>query len=42
MHVKAVLREDGGFALMEDGCKIPIARRRREAFMEVLRERFLG
>jgi len=41
-HVKAVLREDGGYALMEDGSKLPIARRRREAFMEVLRERFRG
>ena len=34
--VKKVLREDGGYALMADGFKVPIARRRKEEFMEVL------
>lgn len=38
--VKKVLREDGGYALMEDGNKIPIARRRKEAFLDVMRQRF--
>ncbi len=38
--VKKVLREDGGYALMEDGFKAPIARRRKEEFLEVLKKRF--
>jgi two-component system LytT family response regulator len=41
-HVKSVLREDGGYVLMEDGNKIPIARRRKEEFLKVLKERFRG
>ena len=38
--VKRVLREDGGLALMEDGSKVPIARRRKDEFLETIRERF--
>lgn len=38
--VRKVLREDGGYALMEDGCKVPIARRRKDEFMEVMRRWF--
>ncbi|TAK43353.1 MAG: response regulator transcription factor [Saprospiraceae bacterium] len=38
--VKKILREDGGYALMEDGCKIPIARRRKDEFLEVMQQRF--
>ena len=38
--IKKILREEGGFALMEDGCKVPIARRRKEEFLEVMRQRF--
>lgn len=38
--VKKVLREEGGYALMENGCKVPIARRRKEEFLEVMRQRF--
>ncbi len=34
--VKKILREDGGYALMADGSKVPIARRRKEEFMELL------
>lgn len=41
-HVKSVLREDGGYALMENGYKIPIARRRKEEFLKVIKERFGG
>ncbi len=41
-HVKAVLREDGGYALMKNGYKIPIARRRKDEFLKVLKERFMG
>lgn len=40
--VKKILREDGGYALMEDGYKAPIARRRKEEFLEVMRQRFRG
>jgi two-component system LytT family response regulator len=39
-HVKSVLREDGGYALMQDGYKVPIARRRKEEFLKVLKDRF--
>lgn len=39
-YVKKILREEGGYALMEDGCKVPIARRRKEEFLEVMRKRF--
>ncbi len=38
--VKKILREDGGYALMENGNKIPIARRRKEAFLEKVRQQF--
>lgn len=37
--VKKVLKEDGGYAVMEDGSKLPVARRRKEEFFEwVLRD----
>lgn len=36
-HVKKILREDGGYALMENGNKVPIARRRKEEFLNILR-----
>jgi len=39
-YVKKILREDGGFALMEDGSKVPIARRRKEEFLENMNQRF--
>ena len=35
--VKKFLREDGGFALMCDGSRVPIARRRKEYFLDMLR-----
>lgn len=38
--VKKILREEGGYALMEDGCKVPVARRRKEEFLELMRQRF--
>jgi two-component system, LytTR family, response regulator len=34
--VKRVLREDGGYAQMETGAKLPIARRRKEEFLQAL------
>lgn len=34
--VKRVLREDGGYAQMENGAKLPIARRRKEEFLQAL------
>ena len=36
--VKKILREEGGYALMEEGCKIPIARRRKDEFLEAMRQ----
>jgi two-component system LytT family response regulator len=35
-HVLRFLREDGGYAVMSDGSKIEISRRKKEAFMEKL------
>jgi len=35
--VKKFLKEDGGFALMHDGEKVPVSRRRKDAFLEALR-----
>lgn len=34
--VKKLMKEDGGYAVMHDGNKVPVARRRKEAFFEVL------
>ena len=34
--VKKILKEDGGCAIMKDGTRIPIARRKKEAFLEIL------
>src|SRR5687768_2238763 len=35
-HVVRFLKEDGGYAIMSDGSKIEISRRKKEAFMEKL------
>ncbi|MBK7408669.1 MAG: response regulator transcription factor [Saprospirales bacterium] len=35
--VKKFLKEDGGYALMQDGTKVPVSRRRKEAFLELLK-----
>ncbi len=37
--VKKFLREDGGYVLLENGDKIPIARRRKDGFLERLKGR---
>ena len=34
--VKKILREEGGYALMEEGGKVPIARRRKDEFLEAM------
>jgi len=34
--VKKFLKEDGGYAVMHDSAKIPVARRRKDAFLEIL------
>lgn len=34
--IKKVLKEDSGIVVMQDGSKIPIARRRKEAFFEIM------
>lgn len=38
-EVRKVLREDGGYALMGDDAKVPIARRKKEDFLRRLEER---
>ena len=35
-HVRKVLREDGGYALMSDGAKVSISRRRKDDFLDRL------
>ncbi len=39
--VKKFLKEDGGCAMMADGTKIPVARRRKEEFVDLLIEKSL-
>ncbi|MCB0707063.1 MAG: response regulator transcription factor [Saprospiraceae bacterium] len=39
-YVKKILREDGGYAQMEDDFKIPIARRRKEEFLQLIKNRY--
>ena len=34
--VEKFLKEDGGYAVMNDGAKIPVSRRRKDAFLEAL------
>lgn len=38
-YVKKVLREDGGYALMKDGAKIPISRRKKDRFIMALQDK---
>lgn len=35
-YVNKVLKEDGGYALLENGTQIPISRRKKEAFLNLL------
>lgn len=35
-HVRKYLKEDGGYALMRNGDKIPVARRKKDGFLEIL------
>lgn len=34
--VKKFLKEDGGYAVLQDGAKVPVSRRRKDAFLDVL------
>ena len=36
-HVQRYLRDDGGYVVMSDGIRIPIAKRRKEEFMAMLK-----
>jgi two-component system LytT family response regulator len=36
-HVQRYLRDDGGYAVMRDGVRVPIAKRKKEEFMSRLR-----
>jgi two-component system LytT family response regulator len=38
--ISKVLKEDGGFVVMENGVKIPIARRRKDEFLDMLKSNF--
>jgi two-component system, LytTR family, response regulator len=35
-YIKSYLKEDGGYVLMTDGCKIPVSRRKRESIIDIL------
>ena len=35
-HVQSILKEDGGCSLMADGAKVPISRRKKDAFLKEL------
>ena len=39
-QVRKILREDGGYVLMTDGSKVPIARRRKDEFLERVKKHF--
>ena len=36
-HIQRYLRDDGGYVVMADGFHIPIAKRRKEEFMALLK-----
>jgi two-component system LytT family response regulator len=40
-HVEKILKEDGGYLLMKDDCKIPISRSKKELFMNLVKNRFI-
>lgn len=40
-YITKVLKEDGGFVVLENGSKIPIARRRKDEFVELLKSNYL-
>ncbi|MAT54468.1 MAG: DNA-binding response regulator, partial [Saprospirales bacterium] len=40
-HVKKILREDGGYLVMQDEQKIPISRSRKDKLFEIVKTRFL-
>ncbi len=35
--ITKVLKEDGGFVVLDNGAKIPMARRRKDEFLELLK-----
>lgn len=37
LSVKKIMKEDGGYVVLDDGTNIPIARRRKEDFIEMLK-----
>ena len=39
-YVRKILREDGGYAQLEGGTKVPIARRRKNDFLSLIKKRF--
>ena len=36
-HIKKYLKEDGGYILMDDGSKIPVSRRKKQEFLDLIR-----
>lgn len=40
--VKKVIKDEGGQAVMKDGSKIPVARRRKEEFLSLMKKYFLS
>ena len=40
-YVEKTLREDGGYLMMKDDCKVPISRSKKELFMNLIKDRFI-
>lgn len=40
-YIKKVLREDGGYLMMEDGFKVPLSRARKDEFLNLVKDLFL-
>jgi two-component system LytT family response regulator len=36
-HISSFLKEDGGYALMSDGSKVEVSRRKKEEFLKRLK-----
>jgi len=39
--VKKILREEGGYLMMDDGCKVPLSRSKKDEFLKMVKGRFL-
>ncbi len=40
-YITKILKEDGGYLLMRDDCKVPISRSKKEQFMKLVKSRYI-